>query len=176
MKSTPLWLAGVVLVTCTALPLREADARGHAHVHTVVHRGDAGASRVVSTHSPYARYVRSGHVRGDGRGNVDGHTNSFARTAHGGTAERHESFYRRADGSAGRQRTTHIDGAHGTTLSGSGAIARDAHGQLTGTRSTQITGRHGTQYAGSTSIANGTVTHTRSCTSASGDVVTCRRR
>ncbi|MDG2517144.1 hypothetical protein [Lysobacter soli] len=178
MKSPSLWLAGVILAACAAVPLREADARGHAHARTTVHRvdGSAGASRVVSAHGPHALYVRSGHVHGDGRGNVDGHTRAYTRTAHGGTVERHESFYRHSDGSAGRQRSTHVDGAHGTTLTGSGAIARDAHGHLTGSRSTQITGPHGTQYAGSTSVANGTVTHTRSCTNASGDAVTCRRR
>lgn len=149
-------------------------------------------------------YARGRNVYSDGQGNVDGRSRAYASSAAGGTAQRQDSFYRNADGSAGRQgsasvdganggsaqrqhsayrnadgsagrqRSASIDGAHGGTANTSGSIARDADGDVAGSRSTSATGRNGNSYNGSTTVANGVVTHTRSCTTASGETIACR--
>lgn len=78
-----------------------------------------------------------------------------------------------------RQRAWQADGQGNATGSRSGSIAggigRDADGNVSGARDTTATGANGNGYTGSTTVSGGTVTHTGTCTNASGETITCPR-
>ena len=176
MNKTPVLLALLTLTGALVSAVPDASAQGRVRGRGVAHGADGG--RIAATRAAgrgeRGAYARGRNVYSDGQGNVDGRSRAYASSAAGGTAQRQDSFYRNADGSAGRQRSASIDGAHGGTANTSGSIARDADGDVAGSRSTSATGRNGNSYNGSTTVANGVVTHTRTCTTASGETIACR--
>lgn len=165
-----MMLAGASLCLALASAERaEAHERGR-HVD----RGPHGAR--VAVHRSNAAFdsgrQRSWHA--DHRGNAHGSRSGYYHGAGGTDVDYRRSAYRHADGSAGRQGSTRVHGRRGGYLDTSGSLARDADGQVSGSRNTTIVGRDGKRYDGSTSIVDGTLTHTRSCSNAAGEPVSCR--
>ncbi|MEX1827169.1 hypothetical protein [Luteibacter sp. CQ10] len=176
MKRTTLLLAALVLTGTSAAAIPDASAQGRIRGHAVAHTGDGGRTAVTGAAARGERgaFARGRQVHGDGQGNVDGHSRAYAAGANGGTAQREGSFYRNADGSAGRQGSASINGPNGGSATTSGSIARDADGNVNGSRSTSATGKNGNSYSGSTSVQNGVITHTGTCSNAAGETIACR--
>lgn len=176
MNRTTLLLAALVLTGTSAATMPDASAQGRIRGHAVAHTGDGGRTAVTGAAARGDRgaYTRGRRVTSDGHGNVDGRSGAYAAGANGGTAQRQGSFYRNADGSAGRQGSASVNGPNGGSAATSGSIARDAQGNVNGSRSTSATGKNGNSYSGSTSVQNGVVTHTGTCTNAAGETIACR--
>jgi len=114
---------------------------------------------------------------------------SITRNADGGVTG---SAFRSGSGANGggfaRNRNTVTDGAgNGTSSSigsfntargasgeSSGSASRNADGSYNASRSSTATGANGTTYNGSTTATNGSISHSGSCTDASGAAVACR--
>lgn len=176
MNRTTLLMAALVLTGASATAIPDASAQARAHGRAVLHTSDGGRTAVAGAAARGERgaYARGHRVDSDGQGNVSGRSGAYAVGANGGTAQRQGSFYRNADGSAGRQGSASVNGPNGGTASTSGSIARDASGNVNGSRSTSATGQNGNSYNGSTTVQNGTVTHTGTCTNAAGETIACR--
>jgi len=176
MNRTTLLLAALVLTGASTATMPDASAQGRVRGHAVLRTGDGGRTAVTGAAARGERgeYARGRRVHSDGQGNVDGRSGAYAVGANGGSAQRQGSFYRNADGSAGRQGSASIAGANGGSATTSGSIARDAAGNVSGSRSTSATGQNGNSYNGSTSVQNGAITHTGTCTNAAGETIACR--
>jgi len=176
MNRTPLLLALLALTGAVVSTTPDASAQGRVRGRAVAHAADGGRTAVTGAAARGERgaFARGRNVHSDGQGNLDGHSGAYATGANGGTAQRQGSFYRNADGSAGRQGSASITGAYGGTATTGGSIARDAEGNANGSRSTSATGKNGNSYNGSTVVQDGVVTHTGACTNATGEVIACR--
>lgn len=176
MKVSASLPACLAVLFAAALSLHSAGAQaGRVRGHVVA----AGAEgRVAGTaaagQGARGAYARGHHVASDRQGNVQGGSHAQVVGAAGGQAQRQGSFERHADGSATRVGSVSAQGAQGATFASSGSITRDAGGQVDGTRSTSASGRNGGAYQGSTQVTDGKVTHTATCTNATGAAVDCR--
>ncbi|HJR72541.1 MAG TPA: hypothetical protein VJ806_02740 [Luteimonas sp.] len=178
MNRASLLLALLTLAGALSAAIPDASAQNRVRGRAVVHAADGGrvAATRTAARGEHGAFVRGRNARSDGHGNAAGRSGAYAVGANGGTAQRQGSFYRNADGSAGRQGSASIDGANGGGLRTSGGIARDADGNLDGNRSTSATGRNGNSYSGSTAVQDGVVTHTHACANAAGETIACRSR
>ncbi|OUL31475.1 hypothetical protein BV378_02140 [Nostoc sp. RF31YmG] len=176
MKATSPLPLGLAALLVAGLVLHSDTAHaGRVRAHGVA-AGPEGraAGTVVAGQNERGAYARGRHVAGDRQGNVQGGSHAAVAGAAGGQAQRQGSFSRQADGSAAHAGSMSAQGAQGGTLASSGSIARDANSQLDGQRSTSATGRNGNSYVGSTQVADGSVTHTATCSNPAGDAIACR--
>ncbi|WP_146165778.1 hypothetical protein [Stenotrophomonas panacihumi] len=176
MKATSSLPLCVAALFAAGLALHSGTAEaGRVRVHGAA-AGPEGraAGTVTAGQNERGAYARGRHVAGDRQGNVQGGSHAAVAGAAGGQAQREGSFSRNADGSAARAGSMSAHGAQGGTLASSGSVTRGADGQLDGSRSTSATGRNGNSYAGSTQVADGSVTHTATCSNAAGETIACR--
>ena len=172
MSKTPFLIATTVALCATTLFADHADARERSRA---VQRTAQGGSVAVDRSNARFESQRQRDWQADGQGNASGSRSGNMAGANGGTAGYQGNAYRNADGSAGRQGSAYVNGPHGGTASTSGGISRDADGNVSGARSTTATGANGNGYTGSTTVSGGTVTHTGTCTNASGETIACPR-
>ncbi|MFT3755346.1 MAG: hypothetical protein QM769_05285 [Pseudoxanthomonas sp.] len=156
----------------------DADAQGRIRGRAITHGADGGRATAVgvAARGPSGALVRGRGIAGDGQGNVKGGHRGKAVGVNGGEAGSQGHFYRNADGSAGREGSTHVSTAAGGSLDSSGGFTRNPDGSTAGSHQTSATGSHGNAYTGSTSYADGSVTHTGVCTNAAGDTIACPSR
>lgn len=178
LSKTTLLLSLLAVAGASSLVSDDADAAGRVRGRAVAHTADGG--RVAATGAAGANaqgaYVRGRKISSDGAGNAAGNSGAYVEGANGGQASRQGSFYRNADGSAGHQGSASSTGPNGGSASTSGSIARDADGNVNGSRSTSATSASGNSYNGSTTVSNGSVSHTGTCTNASGETIACPTR
>jgi hypothetical protein len=172
MSKTPLLIAATFALCASTLFADHAEARERSRA---VQRTAQGGS--VATERSNARFdsQRQRTWQADGQGNASAARSGSISGANGGNAGYEGSAYRNADGSAGRQGSAYANGPNGGTASTSGGISRDADGNVMGARSTTATGANGNSYNGSTTVSGGTVSHTGTCTNASGETIACPR-
>jgi hypothetical protein len=113
----------------------------------------------------------SGSTTRDADGNVSGSRTTTATGANGGTYNGSTTW---ENGQVTHTGT--VTGANGGTVEANGNYTKGEDGKVSGTRTTEATGKNGGTYSGSTSIDDGQVTHTGTCTNASGAVVDCPQR
>jgi hypothetical protein len=109
----------------------------------------------------------------DGARRAATHASASASGVNGGAATRQGSVYRNVDGSAGRQGSASINGTDGGSARSSGGFDRSADGSVTGSRQTSASAATGARSQGSTTVADGSVSHTGTCTNAASEVVAC---
>lgn len=172
MNKTPFLIAATFALCATTLFAGPADARERSRA---VQRSAEGGSVAVARSNARFDSQRQRNWHADGQGNATAARSGSIVGANGGSAGYEASAYRNADGSAGRQRSSYANGRNGGSLSSSGGISRDAEGNLTGARNTTATGANGNHYNGSTTVSGGTVSHTGTCTNASGETIACPR-
>jgi hypothetical protein len=172
------------------------------HAGATFRNGQGGITHVRGTrasgpngtaaHGAYTSVNPNGSVTHQGATKVTG--------ANGGSLAGNNSFTHNPDGSAQGSFNRSAQGAAGGSYNSSGSYARDANGNWSSDRQTSASGARGS-YDGSTVRSNGTgthdttihganggtyngqtgytkgqgVTHTGSCTNASGASVTCPR-
>lgn len=176
-KST-LLLSLLAMTGAFSLVSADADAQARVRGRAVAHTADGGriAAGGAAARGPNGAYARGHRVASDGQGNVEGSRRAAAVGANGSTAQSQGSFYRNADGSAGRQGSTNVDTAAGGSLDSSGGFTKNADGTYSGSRQTNASGANGNSYQGSTAYSNGQVTHTGTCTNAAGETIACPTR
>jgi hypothetical protein len=77
-------------------------------------------------------------------------------------------------GQASGTRSASVQGRNGGSASTDAVFSKNADGRYSAGRATTATGANGNTYTGATDISNGQVSHTGTCTNASGDVIACR--
>lgn len=165
------------LLAALTLTLSGAEATGRLRaggVHTNP-EGGVSAGMAAGARGPNGGAYQRGRVlKTDGAGNAEAASGGRFRTANGTTGWRKSETQRGADGSVSHDGAFAASGAKGNVQS-SGAYNKAADGTVSGNRNTTATGVDGTTYTGSTQYdsANG-VTHTGTCTDASGKVIPCR--
>jgi hypothetical protein len=172
MSKTPFLIATVFALCATTTFADHAEARERSRA---VQRTAQGGSVAVDRNNARFDSQRQRAWQADGQGNATGSRSGSIAGTNGGNAGYERSAYRNADGSAGRQGSAYANGPNGGTASTSGGIGRDADGNVSGARDTTATGANGNGYTGSTTVSGGTVTHTGTCTNASGETITCPR-
>ncbi|KAF1727450.1 hypothetical protein [Pseudoxanthomonas japonensis] len=172
MSKTPFLIATIFALCATTVFVDHAEARERSRA---VQRTGQGGSVAVDRSNARFDSQRQRAWQADGQGNASAWRNGSIAGTNGGSASVDRGAYRNADGSAGRQGSAYVNGPHGGTASTSGGISRDADGNVSGARSTTATGANGNGYTGSTTVSGGTVTHTGTCTNASGETIACTR-
>ena len=172
MSKTPFLIATAFALCATTLFADHAEARERSRA---VQRTAQGGSVAVERSNARFDSQRQRDWQADGQGNASGSRSGNIAGTDGGSAGYDRSAYRNADGSAGRQGSAYANGPNGGAASTSGGISRDADGNVSGARSTTATGANGNSYNGSTTLSGGTVTHTGTCTNASGEAIACPR-
>ncbi len=175
MKATSSLPLCVAALFAAGLALHSGAAEaGRVRAHGVAAGPDGRAAGTFAAgQNERGAYVRGRHVAGDRQGNVQGGSHAAVSGTAGGQAQRQGSFSRNADGSAAHSGSMTAQGPQGGTLASSGHMTREADGQLDGNRSTSATGRNGNSYSGSTQVADGSVTHTATCSNAAGEPIAC---
>ena len=172
MNRATLLIAITFALCATSLFAGHAEARERSRA---VQRTAQGGSVAVERSNARFDSQRERTWQADGQGNATAARSGAISGANGGNAGYDRSAYRNADGSAGRQGSAYANGPNGGTASTSGGISRDADGNVTGARNTTATGANGNSYNGSTTVSGGTVSHTGTCTNASGETIACPR-
>lgn len=113
----------------------------------------------------------SGGFTRDADGNVDGSRSTTATNANGGTYNGTTNW---SDGQVTHSGT--MTNANGATKQSDGSYSRGDDGKVDGSHSATVTNAKGGTYNGSTTIDDGNVSHTGTCTNASGTVVDCPQR
>lgn len=178
MNKSSFLLALALTATACIATIPDASAQGRARGRAVVANGQGGTTAVAGAagSSAKGKYARGRKVATDAEGNVQGLSGAAVQGANGGEAVRQGSFYRNADGSAGRQGSAYANGPNGGSASTSGSVARDTDGNVNGSRNTSATGASGNNYTGSTTATDGQVSHTGACTNAAGEPIACPTR
>ncbi|KAF1710113.1 hypothetical protein [Pseudoxanthomonas sacheonensis] len=167
-------LAAIALAGVFSAGIDDAGARERTRTRAVSNvEGVRNASTSASASGANGSYARGRNVQSDGQGNASGWRNASVSGANGGSASSQGSFYRNADGSAGRQGSATATSANGGTASTSGGFTKNPDGTYSGGRETSATGANGNSYNGSTAYENGSITHTGTCTNAAGEVIAC---
>lgn len=163
--------AAMVLLTTPA-----AEAAGRIHGGGVVANPEGGFSggRAVAARGPNGgAYARGRAVQTDGMGNGTVASGRAFRGPDGATGARTGTTSRSDDGTVTHQGRLAANGAKGSVES-SGGFTKTEDG-ITQSRTTTATGANGGSYQGSTSYDKNTgLTHSASCTDASGNSVPCR--
>lgn len=180
MKSSTLsTFAALTLSLSAAMAFvpQTADAQARLGARATVANPDGGVSggAVSGFATPSgAAGVRGRAYTSDGQGNAQMQSGGAWRGANGGVAGRTGSAYVNQDGSAGRSGAFAAQGANGGNVQSSGGVTRGSDGSVNGNRSTTAENSAGGTYEGSTDYDKGTgVSHTSTCTTASGEVVPC---
>jgi hypothetical protein len=157
----------LIATNASAERARVAGARANAQ------GGTTAGSAAAGTTAAGGRYARGAGVATDGAGNAVGGSGAAVQTANGSTAARGGAFQRNADGSFQRGGGFAVSGVNGTAQS-QGTVSGDGQGHVVGSRSTQATSTSGATYDGQTDFDSETgVSHTGTCTDASGNAVAC---
>ena len=142
------------------------------------HLNSAGGVTGVAGHAfktPNGGAFANGHrVVTDGAGNVSGVSGGAGTTANGGEYKRAGQFSRSADGSINRQGGVEASGQQGSVNS-AGNITKTADGTVNGTRNTSTTNAQTgiTKDSSTTYTTADGITHTATCTDATGASVAC---
>ena len=202
MKRILLPLAVFTLLFTTAgVDARSKPSRSGSGVAVAKPNGGGFAAGSEPTTGARGSVTRRGQVVSDGQGNVRGSSSASASGVNGGSASRAGKFQRNADGSFNRSGNASAVGANGGNGSSRGSLAGDGQGNVSGSRQTQLRGANGGSYNGQTSGATGSgITHTSNgttangigydasttisqegaehsatCTSATGEIIPCRK-
>jgi hypothetical protein len=165
----------VVLGSVMAIGLGAAYGQGFGGGH-VTRKNAAGG--VTSGGGRAIKGASGGYVGGhgvatDGQGNAAGGSAQAFKGPNGAMGARAGGFTRSADGSVQHKSGGAVSGAKGTASS-SGSMTKDAGGNVSGSRDTTAKSTSGATYDGSTTYDKDTgVTHTSTCTNASGELVPC---
>lgn len=157
-----------LLLGCAA----QADATGRFVAGGI--RGRVGGGVVAGHASGFRGPNGAAGIHGrrtvtDGQGDVHTASAGAWRGPNGSTASSHGSATRNADGSGSFSHSTAASGANGGSYDSS---TTGATGQGI-THDTQATGAHGNTYTGQTTVTKDGVTHTGSCSNASGATIPC---
>lgn len=140
-----------------------------------------GSVRVRGSNGHAAAVAGSRGVAGRAGGTVTAEDGTVTHASGGGFAGANGARGARAsttsvspDGTVTHEGAASTSGARGSA-STQGGFTRNADGTSSGSRTTNATNAQtGNSYAGSTTVENGTVSHTGTCTNASGEVIPCR--
>lgn len=135
-------------------------------------RGSNGSATAVAGKRGVAG--RAGGVTTSEDGTVTrGSVGGFA-GANGSTGARASTTSVSPDGTVSHQGAAGTSGARGSAYS-EGSFTKNADGTTSGSRTSSATNNAtGNSYSGSTTVDNGQVSHTGTCTNASGEVIACR--
>ncbi|MCJ2179255.1 hypothetical protein [Novosphingobium album (ex Hu et al. 2023)] len=144
-----------------------ADAKGTVRVRgTNGHAAATAGQRGVAGRAGGTMVAEDGTVTHASGGGFVG--------ANGARGARASSTSVSPDGTVSHQGAAATSGANGSA-STQGGFTRNADGTTSGSRSTNATNAYtGNSYSGSTTVDNGQVSHTGTCTNASGAVIPCR--
>jgi hypothetical protein len=119
-------------------------------------------------------FAKGHRIKSDGQGNVTRSSGAAGSTANGGQYKRTSQSTHSADGSATHQGSISASGSKGS-VSSSGSATKNADGSVNQSRTTEITNAQtGVTRDSSTSYTSGQgVSHTATCTDASGASVPC---
>jgi hypothetical protein len=161
-----------IVTAAAALGLLATNVNAQTVAHgRFAHRNANGGitaghgTAVRGANGGYARRGRVTTTNGHGQG-ATASGGSF-RTANGAEGSRHGSTQWN-DGNVTHQGTEQASGPRGSIQS-SGSSQRNADGQFSGSRSTTATGANGGTYQGNTTFQNGSATHTTDATNKNGD-------
>lgn len=174
VQKTPLLLSLLIVAGISTLASTDAMAgRIRGHVSGTATDGTQVSAGGAAGRGANGSYARGHRVVSDGAGNASAVSHASVEGANGGSAYRQGSAYKNADGSAGHQSSASVNTANGTSGYSSGSISKSADGSVAGARSTSVSGANGNSYNGTTTVGNGAVTHTGTCTNASGATIDC---
>jgi len=143
------------------------------------HKNRAGgvtSSHVSGFRGPNRGAVRGRTVSGDGQGNmVAGSAGAF--NGYGSRSGiRASETIRTNDGNVRHNGGLAVSGEMGAVQS-SGAFVKNSDGTVSGARNTAVVSQNGGSYQGKTNYSSQTgITHSGTCTDASGNVVACPSR
>lgn len=168
-------------MTITALILSAAFLASTAHAEGGrFHRKNASGgitagSANAGTGPNGTKFQRASGVLTDGAGNGVATSGGQVQTATGGLASRRGKTTRTADGAVQHDSSASASGDRGN-INSQGSATRAADGTITQSRTTQASDANGNNYNGATSYSKDTgVTHTGTCTDASGNSIPCRK-
>jgi len=165
------------LVSTIAIAAAVVSVNVHADGSRFHHQNPAGGITAGAKHSgsgANGSYANGHTVVTDGAGNGDAKSSGEMTTANGGTAARSGKTSVASDGSASHDSSFSASGAQGS-IDSQGSASKASDGTISQSRTTNAAGANGS-YQGTTSYNSGTgVSHTATCTNASGQTVSCPR-